>query len=309
MERDYTLAIAAASILLADELRSCEQKVERKIKKKRVVDRKLSALREAYPERCGTVKRCSDVKALLAGDWPKDEAQQLIIDLAFSNPFAPYELTFKDSDLTKGLTKVAHSVGLMKADVERIRATQREAMKAHRHIDWKRIAIYGIGGTVVVAAGGWALAPAIGTAIGGAAGLSGAAATAHGLAILGGGSLAIGGAGMAGGMWLITGAGAAAGLLGAAGSTALMQLGAATVKVELMKLQVSFKENVLRDQVELKKSQEVVKQLVSRQGEIEKALSEERKLNDRNSGRLKELEAKVTALEDAIEWMKEQEAA
>ena len=54
-------------------------------------------------------------------------------------------------------------------------------------------------------------APAIGGAIGVWGGLSGAAATSHGLALLGGGSLAAGGFGMAGGTVVVTAAGAGIG--------------------------------------------------------------------------------------------------
>ena len=54
-------------------------------------------------------------------------------------------------------------------------------------------------------------APAIGGAIGSVAGLSGAAATNYGLALLGFGSLAAGGFGMAGGMVVATAAGSALG--------------------------------------------------------------------------------------------------
>lgn len=66
----------------------------------------------------------------------------------------------------------------------------------------------------------WIAAPVIGGALGASAlggGLSGAAATSHGLAMLGGGSLAAGGLGMAGGMTVLTAAGAALG--GALGLT------------------------------------------------------------------------------------------
>src|SRR5207244_6960993 len=65
-----------------------------------------------------------------------------------------------------------------------------------------KAALWGLGGAVVLAAGGWAFAPIVATYLGAAAGLSGAAATAHGLALLGGGTLAAGGFGMAGGMWI-----------------------------------------------------------------------------------------------------------
>ncbi|WP_280442809.1 hypothetical protein [Nocardia brasiliensis] len=76
-----------------------------------------------------------------------------------------------------------------------------------RNIRWGRVAVAGaVGLGVGVATAGWA-APLIGTAIGTAAGLSGAAATSAGLATLGGGSLAAGGFGVAGGTALVTGLG------------------------------------------------------------------------------------------------------
>ena len=60
------------------------------------------------------------------------------------------------------------------------------------------------GGTVTVTAMSGGIATALGTAIGGAMGLQGAAATSAGLAWLGGGSLAAGGYGMAGGAMVVT---------------------------------------------------------------------------------------------------------
>lgn len=72
----------------------------------------------------------------------------------------------------------------------------------------------------LVATGAGAIAaPAIGGAIGGLAGLSGAAATSHGLAVLGGGALAAGGFGMAGGSTVIA---VGATLLGGAGGGVLV---------------------------------------------------------------------------------------
>ena len=70
-------------------------------------------------------------------------------------------------------------------------------------------------------------APAIGGAIGSLGlfgGFSGAAATSHGLALLGGGTLAVGGLGMAGGTAVVTAVGAAVGgALGASVSNAYLQ--------------------------------------------------------------------------------------
>lgn len=70
----------------------------------------------------------------------------------------------------------------------------------------------------VVTPAAWAAAPAIGGALGGMTGLSGAAAASHGLAMLGGGSVAAGGLGMAGGTAVVSAVGA--GLGGVIGGTA-----------------------------------------------------------------------------------------
>lgn len=156
---------------------------------------------------------------------------------------------------------------------------------------------------------GWLAAPVIGTALGTAAGLSGAAATAHGLALLGGGALATGGAGMAGGVWLVTGVGAAAGLLSGGGGTALYQLGVAQAESELVKLQVTFKMRILDGQIEGLKAQKVIGSLQDQLVELQEHLEEERRLNDENAHRVKDLEKKIEFVVQTIEWMQEQEAA
>lgn len=71
--------------------------------------------------------------------------------------------------------------------------------------------------TAVISPVAFAAAPAIGGAAGSLTGLSGAAATSHGLAMFGGGSLAAGGLGMAGGTAVITAVGASLG--GAVGAS------------------------------------------------------------------------------------------
>lgn len=72
-------------------------------------------------------------------------------------------------------------------------------------------------GLAVVGPAAAVAAPAVGGAVGSFTGLSGAAATSHGLALLGGGSLAAGGFGMAGGVAVVSAVGA--GLGGAAGAS------------------------------------------------------------------------------------------
>lgn len=88
------------------------------------------------------------------------------------------------------------------------------------HVNAKRfstIAAVSVAGVAVVGPLAFVAAPAIGGAIGASAGLSGAAATSHGLAVVGFGSVAAGGLGMAGGTAVVTAAGA--GLGGAAGAS------------------------------------------------------------------------------------------
>ncbi|MFD6091426.1 DUF726 domain-containing protein [Oerskovia sp. NPDC060338] len=90
-----------------------------------------------------------------------------------------------------------------------------------------KIAAVGIVGLAAGAPLALLAAPAIGGAIGSLGmfgGLSGAAATSHGLAVLGGGSLAAGGLGMAGGTAVVTAVGAAVGgTLGASVSNAYVR--------------------------------------------------------------------------------------
>lgn len=95
-----------------------------------------------------------------------------------------------------------------------------------------------IGAVVLTAAAvtpaAWAAAPAIGGALGGMTGLSGAAAASHGLAMLGGGSLAAGGFGMAGGTAVVSAVGA--GLGGVIGGTATAAYVRSDPSFQLLKL-------------------------------------------------------------------------
>ena len=79
------------------------------------------------------------------------------------------------------------------------------------------IAAMSVAGVALVGPLAFVAAEAVGGAVGAYAGLSGAAATSHGLAVLGGGSLAAGGLGMAGGTVVVTAVGA--GLGGASGAS------------------------------------------------------------------------------------------
>lgn len=305
----HTLALASASILLADGLRR-SAKPDRAERMGRVVDLKLQELEtivRATPDL--PAGDASQILRTQARQLDPVERRRLLVDLAFSDPFSPYEIKFDHAALLQELRGVASLMGEDDGIVDEIDETRRRAERSHRRRNWTRVGLIGLGTAVTLGLGGWLVAPAIATAIGSAAGLSGAAATAHGLALLGGGTLAAGGAGMAGGMWLVATAGAGVGLVGGAGGAMLVQLGAAEVRQELIKLQTGFSVAVLRTQADARAATEVIDGLRDRQSELESLLDMERELNDSNSKRVKSLEEKLADIATTIEWMEDERAS
>jgi predicted nuclease with TOPRIM domain len=70
-----------------------------------------------------------------------------------------------------------------------------------------------------------------------------------------------------------------------------------------MKLQVTYKEVLLHNQVQGMKAQEAVKSLAEDRDQLKEKLEEERKLNEENAERVTELEEKIEAFDNAIDWM------
>jgi len=302
----YRLTVAAAILHIAQLLSSVESDEERRRKKQLVVQRKVRTLQEAFPHETAErdLNKLGGALELFPRDIGRQDALRLLVDISFSSPFAPYELKFSASDFRDALLQVASRLRLWPSDVTNVEETKREAFSIHSKISWGKIGLFAVTGTVVLAAGGWIAAPAIGTALGSAAGLSGAAATAHGLALLGGGSLAMGGAGMAGGAMAVTGFSAFAGCAALGGGSLLVQLGAANAQLELVKLQTTFKVVILGTQTQLAKTQKIIARLTEELAELATQLRAERELNESNSARLEELEATVRALEVALEWIR-----
>ena len=308
LDADYVYHLAMGSHALAQQLAQLETGPASKKRKLHVVRKKTELLKAVYPEKMAGLEdtvQYSALPSLVGQHEDEDTRRTLLIDLMFSDPFAPYELKYKKSDMDKALAEVAKTLGLSKADVTSIRATQAAAARAHVARNTATVVVVGTGAAAVVAIGAALAGPAIGGALGATVyGLYGAAATSSGLALLGGGSLAAGGFGMAGGMWVIAGAGAAVGLAGGSGTTLMMQLGTRGTKAELIKLQVTYKEVLLRTQAEAAKAQKVTIDLATRQEELRTQLAEERELNDRNAQRLKNLEDTIQAVGHSLDWMK-----
>lgn len=312
-DKAYITAVAAGSFVLAGQLRivaagksrigpRAKAARTRASKMGRVIETKLEAWRTLGETQTPT----ADFLAKLTAEWSHDQRVELLIDLAFGDPFAPYSLRFDRKDLLEGLSSLAVAIGEDAEVVSNIAQTLRSATRSHRSSNLRRISTAGVAAAVAIGSAGWLAAPALGAALGSAAGLSGAAATAHGLALLGGGSVAAGGLGMAGGMWLVTGTGAAAGLVGGSGSVLLYQLGAAEAKAELVKLQTTFGVLVLGAQHDLAKAQKVIAGLAQREQELAHSLAIERDLNDENAQRVRDLAEKLDGVIAAREWMKQE---
>ena len=301
--------VLSAAITYVDwHLTEAESGEERKSKKQRVVREKQKAL-----DGLNVVAVCEDdlsayIKNSVSG-WSEAKRTILLVEACLAHPFAPYELRFDRSDQARALKNLARLLSLPDTKPEEVLASLKSARKAHKHIAWGKVAVLSVFGAMVVGLGGYIAAPVIAAQLGAAAGLSGAAAVAHGLALLGGGSLAAGGAGMAGGLWLVTGVGATLGGAGLGGGMLLFNLGHAAALNELVKLQVTFHQVVIKSQLREIKAAKIIETLIDQQEELRTQLDHERELNEKNATRLKEIEKLVRAYEDSIRWMKKQEVA
>jgi hypothetical protein len=294
-----SFALLSSQFLLADFVASREQDEKRWEKMERVLDRQRLALNEV---KIGE-ERAAGILVAFGGSTSGTEQIAFLVDLYFLDPFAPYTLKSDKATRMAGLRHVAVLVGGDDDIVDRIDATRGSALAAHTKRSLGKIGLIGITAAIALGVAGFVAAPLVGAAIGGAAGLGGAAAVGHGLAILGGGALAAGGAGMAGGMWLVTGVGVAAGLLAAGGGAALYELGSATARGELVKLQITFKLGLLDTNKDMAKAQQVITNLIEQADATRAVLEEERRLNDDNSKRVEDLEVTLRDIEEAVGWM------
>lgn len=304
-ERDISIVTALATHLMAKHIAD-HTNGDRRSRMQRVVERQAEGIDQLFVDGGMPDVQPEGLLLYLVGSWPEADRLRLLIDLDFTDPFFPFDLKVGPEQFDRALRWISRHVGMGEAHIDSIAETRRDAERAHSKNRIVKIVAFGAGGLVLLGAGGWALAPVIGTALGAGAGLSGAAATAHGLALLGGGSLAAGGSGMAGGMFLVTGAGAAVGAVGGGGSAFLLGVGAAQARLEVVRLQVTYRMTMLDQQISSVKAASVVEKLQTELDALEKTLLEERELNDENSRRLDDLESKIASTRTAVRWMEDQ---
>lgn len=293
----------SASIVLGRALMDLDTNDERKSRKRRVLQRRLALLQETLAE----AERVTDLHRLRpAMPNTREEAATVIVEMAFSVPFAPYELEFTESDFDKALRATGSEMDFPHAYVDRVLALKREAAGAHARAfafftsPWSLV----IAGVLATAA-----LPFLPALIGGG-GLAGVAATSHGLALLGGGSLAVGGFGMAGGTWVLAGLGTAAVATAATGIGAGMKqmiqdAPLETIRLEVAKCQATTVLRMENGSLPRTVVAERLAGLDDLRRELEKDLTTERELNDPRSHRIRVLKEKIAALGVGRDWIAE----
>jgi hypothetical protein len=292
---DYSRAVAAASCLMAEAAIAEEAGDGRRAQMRAVLQEKVRTFNTAFPSEDPEVTPEAHVTEL---DTEVHHPGVLLVDLAFSEPFAPYDLPLDRPQKEAGLNAVAAQFGIEEEWVSALLDVQRMEFGAQSGFKNVSVAKLGVGAAALLALC-FVVTPAGAAALGGmGTGLSGAAATAHGFALLGGGSVAAGGYGMAGGLWVM-GAAAAAGRASARPALAEVK-GAAGVDaatLELCKLQTTMATVYFDDEDRRKVA---VNRLNT---DLKEAIADRRRLekyNDPGSPATKEASQWVTAIERAI---------
>jgi hypothetical protein len=212
-----------------------------------------------------------DAAAVFGGHVaPRSRALLLLIELVAFEPWAG-GVGWVRSARRDALAVIAgHLTALKPGDLRAVTAEFDAVLRAlaRRDVRWGRVAAVSAAGLVLGVASMGIAAPMIGAAVGGALGLSGAAATSAGLAALGGGSVAAGGFGMAGGTALLSGLGALGGAgVGAAGAR-MSGLSASQVVGAAVKLDVVARMVLLDAENDEAKARLVVEGLQARLDEV-----------------------------------------
>lgn len=165
---------------------------------------------------------------------------------------------------------------------------------------WTKVLIGAGVGVFLLAVAAAAMATAIGAALVTGTGLTGAAASSAGLALLGGGAIAVGGFGVAGGIAVVVGGGAVLGGMVGGGAAMLFMASPDIALSQAAKLEVVLKEIILG----LRKDIELAQEILKKQGEciieLRKRLQEEELKNKKNKDAIKNLKKAIEYLEEAL---------
>ena len=302
----YSFDVALASIYFVQMLTSAEKNAARKAKKQRVLDHHIDLLLRLYPDYIDTAPTMEDVQQRLAFRFTKRSiaARLLLIDTALADPFAPYDLKFKNRDFDQAYNDLAVIVGLTHEDVEQVKKLFRKAHRAHWNLDWRmllKLAL--IGAFYIIQKGGLMLL--VRQTFQGATSTIQSLRPEHDLNEFGGRILSIFSPNLAGGMWLISPDETISfGTFGEYRMNWLVQLlGSVGIQQELVKLQVAYTLLLKSEKMtQARTTLTSLKQLLADQQDI---LTHEQSLNERGSSRVSESKQIIFHLERSIAWIEE----
>jgi hypothetical protein len=302
-DEGYDLAISAGTLLLATELAALEYNPDRKRKKQRIELLKLDGLRASLPDLARRLEVPADARILVERSWTREDAVSFLIDLAFIDPFDPYVLAFREKDFRTALESVARLVGVEGDTVRRMLATKKSALRAHWRFNWVYLFVTSLLRTLAIGLGIFFAAPLIGSFLSSGFGFLGITVANHGLAFIHAGAIDPMTAGVMGGRLFATGVGNLSKSLAGGTDTFLYKVGSARARLELGRLQVNFREVLLAGRAHVDLAGETIERLRRDRDETREKLWEEREMNERSSGRVKDIEQTMKAINSAIKWM------
>jgi hypothetical protein len=226
------------------------------------------------------------------GERLGDDASRLerLAALYFTDPFAPYEVEYREHEQAEGIRAVGLELGLTKRHIDSLLRAVREAEEVHAPgRPWGRI-LAGAGVAVLVLAAPYAVA-----GLGAAGGLAGGAAVAHGLATVG----SVVGGGMLGGIGTV-GAVTAGGA--ALVARQLTKLTTEQLESELVRLQALA---VLEHELEVgTRGRAAVEALTDLKKEFRRLRDSHRDVEGSGSDAAKAIDEKIVAVRRALAWLR-----
>lgn len=288
---------------MSEQLTDAEPNEQRRQRKRTVAQRKWEVLRHTFPDDLGelhgyggtgpALRQLTQVLAQRTAGWTAGQRGLLLVDLVMSDVFAPYELKVPTNDFAEALGNVGAAFELS-GESDALLGAWNDVLRARHPRRWRTvIAPSTMSASTLTTSGP---DPAVATALAVAAGLTGDAANAHGVALLGGGSLSIGGSALAGGLWLVTALPDGGPL--PSGGQGLLFLGPAQARVELIKLQLSAWLVVHCGLAAGLSTADVVDGLASVSDDLSAQLDVERRVNDDDASRITDIKDMMQAVDD-----------
>ena len=233
----------------------------------------------------------------------------ILMETTFFSPYYPLRggkiktlKTLKFSSPKKVRMKLDEFADSLKIDrgfIDRYNSSLKISLKGISGF-WTKLLWGSLIGAIIIAATGGFAAPAIGVLLAGGE-LVGAAASLAGLAALGGGAIATGGLGIAGGIAVVVGGGAILGAGAGAGIGSLLSASPDFAITQAAKLEVVMKEITLNVQKDIRIAQELIKEQRNAIRVLEDELLELKKHQERNKGKISNLQKSIKYLRNAIE--------